>query len=101
MVTSSLDKDQTQPQCFQDKTNYNFWLHWVRKKIILLKKRFCLLLDTNLKATGELYWDDGESLVPNDDFSQHNYYHFLYNFTVNQQSASLTITRDRAAVLFK
>ena len=72
-----------------------------KKKNHFVKKIVHKLLDTNLKATGELYWDDGESLVPNDDFSQHNYYHFLYNFTVNQQSASLTITRDRAAVFFK
>jgi alpha-glucosidase (family GH31 glycosyl hydrolase) len=55
-------------------------------------------LDTNNQASGELYWDDGESIVPNDDISQHNYYHFLYNFTVNQQSATLKITRNNTAM---
>ena len=58
-------------------------------------------LDANSQASGELYWDDGESLIPNDDYSQHNYHHFLYNFTVNNQSATLTITQDRTAVFFQ
>ena len=58
--------------------------------------------DTNLNgyANGELYWDDGESIIPDDDLSKHNYYHFLYNFTLNKQSASLNITCPKTAVRF-
>lgn len=59
-------------------------------------KRNCL--DSNDKANGELYYDDGVSIVPNDDLSQHNYYHFLFNFNADSNSASLNITRTRAAV---
>ena len=68
------------------------------KRIALFPRNFSL--DANSQASGELYWDDGESLIPNDDYSQHNYHHFLYNFTANKQSATLTITQDRTAVFF-
>lgn len=56
-------------------------------------------LDQNLGATGELFWDDGESIIPNDDLSQHNYYHFFYNFTLTNQLARLNITQNRMAVI--
>uniref|UniRef100_A0A914EDP5 P-type domain-containing protein n=1 Tax=Acrobeloides nanus TaxID=290746 RepID=A0A914EDP5_9BILA len=51
--------------------------------------------NNNFVATGELYWDDGETIV--EDFGTHNYYHFLYKFTLNQNTAMLNITRDRNA----
>lgn len=43
-------------------------------------------------ATGEFYWDDGETWVdPESDFSDVDYYHFTYNFTYSAFSASLDI----------
>ena len=58
------------------------------------------IIDQNLGATGELFWDDGESIIPNDDLSQHNYHHFVYNFTLTNSLAVLNITQTRAAVSF-
>uniref|UniRef100_A0A914ECA2 P-type domain-containing protein n=1 Tax=Acrobeloides nanus TaxID=290746 RepID=A0A914ECA2_9BILA len=46
-------------------------------------------------SSGELYWDDGDTIV--DDFSTHNYHHILYSFTVNKASATLNITKAKTA----
>uniref|UniRef100_A0A9J2P2Z6 P-type domain-containing protein n=1 Tax=Ascaris lumbricoides TaxID=6252 RepID=A0A9J2P2Z6_ASCLU len=43
-----------------------------------------------LIATGELFWDDGESLLTD------TYYYFTMNFAVNSDSAVLLIKREKA-----
>jgi alpha-glucosidase (family GH31 glycosyl hydrolase) len=54
-----------------------------------------IALDLNGKASGELYWDDGETNI--NDIANYNYYHFTYNFYVNSNTATLNITMDRSA----
>lgn len=49
-------------------------------------------LDKQSSAQGELYWDDGETIVT--DFAQHNYYHFTYKVTVDKTKTSVVITAD-------
>jgi hypothetical protein len=47
-------------------------------------------------AKGELYWDDGESIINNVD--DHNWYHFEFEFLVDKVKAELVINRKRQAV---
>lgn len=47
-------------------------------------------------ARGELYWDDGETIVTN--FEKHEHFHFTYHATVEKKQTSLTITALRKAV---
>ncbi|KAH7705357.1 Protein AAGR-2 [Aphelenchoides avenae] len=48
---------------------------------------------TTARAHGELYWDDGESIV--DEFDTHDYWHFMFDAKVNRNSTSLVITALR------
>uniref|UniRef100_A0AC34QMP2 P-type domain-containing protein n=1 Tax=Panagrolaimus sp. JU765 TaxID=591449 RepID=A0AC34QMP2_9BILA len=66
--------------------------------VLARKNRFELIiaLDKNNSANGELYWDDGESIPPN-DLTNHNFYHFTYNFTANNAMGSLTIIKTKIA----
>jgi hypothetical protein len=49
----------------------------------------------NLIASGELYWDDGDSII--NDINLHNYYHFEFEFFASRDKAYLKITRLREA----
>uniref|UniRef100_A0A914E020 Uncharacterized protein n=1 Tax=Acrobeloides nanus TaxID=290746 RepID=A0A914E020_9BILA len=44
---------------------------------------------------GELYWDDGDSVINN--ITTYNYYHFQFNFNVQATSAIFNITMDKKA----
>ncbi|KAH7684466.1 Protein AAGR-2 [Aphelenchoides avenae] len=44
-------------------------------------------------AFGELYWDDGESVVT--DFDRHDFYHFTFNVTVDHKQTTIVIHADR------
>uniref|UniRef100_A0A914DWN8 Glycosyl hydrolase family 31 C-terminal domain-containing protein n=1 Tax=Acrobeloides nanus TaxID=290746 RepID=A0A914DWN8_9BILA len=61
------------------------------------QREFQLLvaLDKNNKANGELYWDDGDSVV--DDISTYNNYRFEFSFSAQAQSSTLNITRTNKA----
>ncbi|KAH7696060.1 Protein AAGR-2, partial [Aphelenchoides avenae] len=48
---------------------------------------------TTARAHGELYWDDGESIV--EAFDTHDYWHFMFDAKVNRNSTSLVITALR------
>ncbi|KAM3726955.1 Sucrase-isomaltase, intestinal [Dirofilaria immitis] len=48
------------------------------------------------KSTGMLYWDDGESIV--EDFGSYNYFHWLFEFVLSSDRATLYITPNRTAV---
>uniref|UniRef100_A0A914Y0R2 Glycosyl hydrolase family 31 C-terminal domain-containing protein n=1 Tax=Panagrolaimus superbus TaxID=310955 RepID=A0A914Y0R2_9BILA len=70
--------------------------------VLARKNRFELVVGLisdesgNKVATGELYWDDGDSIYP-EDLSKHNFYHFNFNFKATTKSASLIITQTKAA----
>lgn len=68
--------------------------------IIILLKTFTLLDNNNSTNTGtamgELYWDDGDSVI--NDITTYNYYHFQFNFNVQATSAIFNITMDKKAV---
>lgn len=70
---------------------YGKWIFCCRKS----GKR-CLFLDQHLHptntASGELYWDDGETWIDADsDLSSSDYYHLTYNFTYSQAKAQLDV----------
>uniref|UniRef100_A0A1I8B965 P-type domain-containing protein n=1 Tax=Meloidogyne hapla TaxID=6305 RepID=A0A1I8B965_MELHA len=44
-----------------------------------------------LTAKGQLYWDDGESIIS--DFNTHQYYHFEFTIKINGKKGNLTIIR--------
>jgi len=48
----------------------------------------------NGKASGQLYWDDGESWV--DDIQSYNYHYFTFDMTVTSSSSSLVITKVKS-----
>ncbi|VDK71935.1 unnamed protein product [Litomosoides sigmodontis] len=48
------------------------------------------------KSSGMLYWDDGESIV--EDFTTYNYFHWLFEFVLNADRATLYITPNHTAV---
>lgn len=54
--------------------------------------------DTPLKANGQLYWDDGESII--DNFNTYPYYHWSFDFTLTDTAATLYITTINQAVIF-
>lgn len=43
-----------------------------------------------------LYWDDGESIV--EDFTAYNYFHWLFEFVLSANRATLYITPNHTAV---
>ncbi|KAH7717644.1 Protein AAGR-2, partial [Aphelenchoides avenae] len=43
-------------------------------------------------AKGELFWDDGETIV--DDFATHVFWHFLYNVVVTKEATNVVITSN-------
>uniref|UniRef100_A0A158Q8C6 alpha-glucosidase n=1 Tax=Elaeophora elaphi TaxID=1147741 RepID=A0A158Q8C6_9BILA len=47
-------------------------------------------------AIGMLYWDDGESIVK--DFTTYNYFHWLFEFVLSADRATLYITPNHTAV---
>ncbi|VDN04852.1 unnamed protein product [Thelazia callipaeda] len=47
------------------------------------------------KSTGQLYWDDGESIVQN--FSTYNYFHWFFEFVISADKATLYITQKHTA----
>lgn len=49
-----------------------------------------------MTAKGELYWDDGESIIEKID--TYNFYWFDFTFIVDKSIAELTIERKRDAV---
>uniref|UniRef100_A0AC34GH03 Uncharacterized protein n=1 Tax=Panagrolaimus sp. ES5 TaxID=591445 RepID=A0AC34GH03_9BILA len=62
------------------------------------KNRFELLIAFDPKtsfASGELYWDDGDSLFT--DIASHNYHHFNFNATVSSKNTVIVITKDKSA----
>ncbi|VDM38593.1 unnamed protein product [Toxocara canis] len=46
-------------------------------------------------ASGQLIWDDGESIV--EDFNKHNYFEFLFNFD-DGETSTLHISKKKSAV---
>uniref|UniRef100_A0A915PSC0 alpha-glucosidase n=1 Tax=Setaria digitata TaxID=48799 RepID=A0A915PSC0_9BILA len=48
------------------------------------------------ESSGMLYWDDGESIV--EDFKSYNYFHWLFEFVVTPDKATLYITPNHTAV---
>lgn len=44
-------------------------------------------------ATGELFWDDGESLF--NDIASHHFFHFNYTIKVDSERTTLVIRCDR------
>ena len=63
--------------------------------VLARKNRFELIiaLDSTNSASGELYWDDGDSIPP-DDLSTHNFCHFTFDFKSDSTSgATLTIQK--------
>ncbi|EYB90860.1 hypothetical protein Y032_0213g2296 [Ancylostoma ceylanicum] len=50
---------------------------------------------TKHAAEGELYWDDGDSIV--ESFELHNYYHWKFSYLGTSDTGSLKITMSRAA----
>ncbi|OZC08404.1 glycosyl hydrolase, family 31 [Onchocerca flexuosa] len=48
------------------------------------------------KSSGMLYWDDGESIV--EDFKSYNYFHWLFEFVLSSDRATLYITPNHTAV---
>uniref|UniRef100_A0A7E4W746 P-type domain-containing protein n=1 Tax=Panagrellus redivivus TaxID=6233 RepID=A0A7E4W746_PANRE len=49
------------------------------------------------KASGELYWDDGDTWIPIGDIEKHNFFHFKFDFTYNSGGGFLNITSDHTA----
>jgi alpha-glucosidase (family GH31 glycosyl hydrolase) len=70
--------------------------------VLARKNRFELVMGLindergNKVANGELFWDDGDSIYP-EDLSKHNFYHFNFNFKATSKNASLVITQTQAA----
>ena len=48
-------------------------------------------------STGELYWDDGDSVIT--DITTHSYFYWKFSFTVNNNVATLTITPQKTMVI--
>ncbi|KHN87844.1 Lysosomal alpha-glucosidase [Toxocara canis] len=61
-----------------------------------------IALDANgMSPSGELYWDDGDSVVSNDDFKQHAYSHWTFSMNhanFENSSVLLTLTPTKIAV---
>ena len=51
---------------------------------------------TSLTASGELYWDEGETIV--DNIETYNNYHFEYSFLASNATGTLTINMTKQAV---
>uniref|UniRef100_A0A914CID0 Uncharacterized protein n=1 Tax=Acrobeloides nanus TaxID=290746 RepID=A0A914CID0_9BILA len=64
----------------------------------LNEMQLLITLDTNGLAKGELYWDDGDSVI--DDINTYSYYYFVYNFVVQKQNAVLNITLAKRTAIF-
>uniref|UniRef100_A0A914Z803 Uncharacterized protein n=1 Tax=Panagrolaimus superbus TaxID=310955 RepID=A0A914Z803_9BILA len=47
-------------------------------------------------ANGELFWDDGDSIPPN-DLSKHNFHSFTFSFNGSSENSSLQITQTKIA----
>ncbi|KAK6051888.1 hypothetical protein COOONC_10607 [Cooperia oncophora] len=47
------------------------------------------------QAEGVLFWDDGESIV--ESFDNHNFYHWLFNYTEAEDGGRLSVTTKRQA----
>lgn len=70
------------------------YILFLKKFIILHFKKAnseSSLSGLSMNAEGEMYWDDGETIV--DDFDKHPYYHF--QFTVNATKTGTTVTVHR------
>lgn len=50
------------------------------------------------KSWGMLYWDDGESIVR--DFKAYDYFHWIFEFVLTSQRATLYITAKHTSVSF-
>jgi hypothetical protein len=48
-------------------------------------------------ATGELFWDDGESLV--DDLDNYNYYRWTFDYSQTTRDAQLAVRQVRMATV--
>uniref|UniRef100_A0A914EEX1 P-type domain-containing protein n=1 Tax=Acrobeloides nanus TaxID=290746 RepID=A0A914EEX1_9BILA len=60
-----------------------------------LQLLIALETEKGTSAHGELYWDDGESII--DDFATYNYHHWEFTFTLSKSRAVLNITQTRTA----
>lgn len=47
-------------------------------------------------AHGELFWDDGETVVTN--INTYNYNHYEFNFSATNNKATLNITQTKQGV---
>ncbi|KAE9548745.1 hypothetical protein FO519_008036, partial [Halicephalobus sp. NKZ332] len=66
--------------------------------VLARKNRFELVvaLDSSNSASGEFFWDDGDS-IPSDDLSTHNFCHFTFEFKAdNDSGATLTIVKTKS-----
>jgi hypothetical protein len=48
-------------------------------------------------ALGQLYWDDGDSII--DNFVTYNYFQWTFNYTQTSTSAQVTMQRMKTATV--